>query len=118
MAASIAGCVAQLLQTGGITQQQANNVLGQQQAAAQAGVPNPAQVALANARQALTRQKYLAALQAQVIGLGRFVEKMPECPGDGSYVTGGDAIPPIGTLYFNCTLAAANKHEPVGADDW
>ena len=60
----------------------------------------------------------VAGLQGQVIGLGRFVEKMPECPGDGSYVTGGDAIPPIGTLYFNCTLAAANKHEPVGADDW
>jgi type II secretory pathway pseudopilin PulG len=60
----------------------------------------------------------VAGLQTQVIGLGRFVESMPECPGDGSYASGGDVIPNIGTLYFNCTLAASENHEPLSADDW
>lgn len=60
----------------------------------------------------------VAGLQSQVIGLGRFVEVMPECPGDGSYVSGGDVIPEIGTLYFNCTLSASGSHEPMNADDW
>jgi hypothetical protein len=60
----------------------------------------------------------VAGLQAQIIGLGRFVEKMPECPGDGTYGPGGDVIPNIGTLYFNCTLAAADSHEPADTADW
>ncbi len=57
-------------------------------------------------------------LQNQVIGLGRFVEKMPECPGDGTYASGGDLIPNIGTLYLNCTLAATDLHEPADTADW
>jgi type II secretory pathway pseudopilin PulG len=57
-------------------------------------------------------------LEGQVIGLGRFVEAMPECPGDGVYTSGGDVIPNIGALYFNCSLAATQEHEPMGAEDW
>jgi type II secretory pathway pseudopilin PulG len=60
----------------------------------------------------------VAGLQNEVIGLGRFVEVMPECPGDGNYVSGGDVIPDIGTLYFNCTLSASGAHEPLNADEW
>jgi type II secretory pathway pseudopilin PulG len=60
----------------------------------------------------------VAGLQNQVIGLGRFVEKMPECPGDGTYATGGDVIPNIGFLYLNCTLAASDLHQPANPDDW
>jgi hypothetical protein len=60
----------------------------------------------------------VAGLQSQVIGLGRFVEAMPECPGNGNYISGGDVIPSIGTLYFNCTLSASGSHEPMSADDW
>jgi type II secretory pathway pseudopilin PulG len=60
----------------------------------------------------------VAGLQAQVIGMGRFVETMPECPGDGAYVSGGDVIPNIGTLYFNCSLSGSDRHEPLNADDW
>ena len=68
MAASVAACVNRLLVAGVINRAQAQTLLNQQQAAVQAGVPNPAQTVITNARQALTRQKYLAALQAQVIG--------------------------------------------------
>lgn len=57
-------------------------------------------------------------LQSQVIGLGRFVEVMPQCPGDGSYTSGGDVIPTLGNLYFNCSLSASGEHEPVNAEDW
>lgn len=57
-------------------------------------------------------------LESQIIGLGRFVEAMPECPGDGSYSSGGDVIPNIGNLYFNCSLSSTNEHEPLNADDW
>jgi len=60
----------------------------------------------------------VAGLQSQVIGLGRFVEVMPECPGSGSYSSGGDVIPNIGTLYFNCSLAGSGEHEPLSAEDW
>jgi len=65
MAVTIAGCIDQLLRTGGIDERQAENILNQQRAAQ--GLPNPAQTALDNARALLSRQKYLAALQAQVI---------------------------------------------------
>ena len=60
----------------------------------------------------------VAGLESQVIGLGRFVEAMPECPGDGSYTSGGDVIPSIGTLYFNCSLSASGEHEPLSPEDW
>jgi hypothetical protein len=57
-------------------------------------------------------------LQAQVIGLGRYVEAMPECPGDGSYSTSGDLIPDIGDLYLECSLSSSGNHEPLNAEDW
>lgn len=57
-------------------------------------------------------------LEGQVIGLGRFVEKVPECPGGGTYTTLGDQVPTIGTLYATCSLASADKHEPVQYTDW
>ncbi|WP_193210788.1 type II secretion system protein [Luteolibacter marinus] len=60
----------------------------------------------------------VAGLQNQVIGLGRFVEAMPICPGDGVYSSGGDVIPDIGSLYFNCSLSATGEHEPLNVDDW
>ena len=57
-------------------------------------------------------------LQSQIIGLGRFVEKMPACPSNGSYTTGGDVIPDIGSLYFTCSLATVNDHEPKDYSQW
>lgn len=60
----------------------------------------------------------VAGLQSEVIGLGRFVEAMPACPGFGSYATTGDLIPPLGSLYVECSLSASGAHEPVNAEDW
>lgn len=61
-------------------------------------------------------------LQAQVFGLGRFVETVPTCPGDGIYsfgqTYGTDTIPPLGELYLQCSLAATNQHEPPVHTDW
>ncbi len=61
-------------------------------------------------------------LQTQVIGLGRFVESTPECPGDGTYtfgaVFGNNTIPPHGTLYMECSLNVSEEHQPVEFSDW
>ena len=61
----------------------------------------------------------VAGLQGKVIALGSFVEVSPECPANGTYTSGGDVIPEIGTLYFNCSLSGtAGEHEPMNAEDW
>jgi len=57
-------------------------------------------------------------LQAEVIGFGRFVEVMPACPAQGAYTTTGDVIPPLGSLYLECSLSASGSHEPLNAEDW
>ena len=61
-------------------------------------------------------------LQNQVIGLGRFIESTPTCPGGGTYafgqVHGGDTIPPMGELYMNCTLETTEQHIPASYSDW
>jgi type II secretory pathway pseudopilin PulG len=57
-------------------------------------------------------------LQAEVIGLGRFVEVMPECPARGTYSTTGDVIPALGSLYLECSISGATAHEPLNAEDW
>lgn len=57
-------------------------------------------------------------LQNEVIGLGRFVENMPECPAHGSYSSTGDLIPQLGTLYLECSLSASGNHEPMNVEDW
>jgi hypothetical protein len=60
----------------------------------------------------------VAGLENQVIGTGRFVERPPRCPSDGVYASGGDVIPAMGSLYFNCSLAGTGEHEPSSFDDW
>ena len=61
-------------------------------------------------------------LQNQVIGLGRFVESTPVCPGGGTYtfgqLYGNDTIPPIGTIYLECSLTVSDQHVPDNATDW
>jgi len=61
-------------------------------------------------------------LQSQVIGLGRFVEATPICPGNGTYTYGAtygnDTIPPLGELYLQCNLAGSGHHEPEPHGDW
>lgn len=60
-------------------------------------------------------------LEARVIGLGKFVEKTPICPGSGTYTYGEtfgpDTIPPIGELYLSCSLAGSG-HVPAEHSDW
>ena len=61
-------------------------------------------------------------LQSQVIGLGRFVESTPYCPAGGSYsygqAYGVDTIPPVGTLYMECSLSVSERHTPSVTPDW
>lgn len=57
-------------------------------------------------------------LESRVIGLGRYIEKMPDCPGSGTYTTAGDLIPDIGELYLECTLATDLAHMPDRVEDW
>jgi hypothetical protein len=61
-------------------------------------------------------------LQSQIIGLGRFVEAPPRCPGSGSYTFGQtfgvDTIPPLGDLYMRCSLSVSHDHEPTDYLGW
>ncbi len=61
-------------------------------------------------------------LQSQVIGLGRFVEAAPICPGNGTYsygeTYGNNTIPPMGELYMKCTLSVSQEHIPMVTPDW
>ncbi len=61
-------------------------------------------------------------LQSQVIGMGRFIETTPKCPGNGTYnfgpIYGNETIPPIGELYMQCTLAPSQDHVPQTQYDW
>ncbi len=61
-------------------------------------------------------------LRNQVIGLGRFVEVTPRCPGNGTYSFGTtfgiDTIPPVGEVYMDCSNALTLEHEPENPSDW
>ena len=61
-------------------------------------------------------------LLSQVIGLGCFVESAPFCPAGGTYsygqAYGVDTIPPVGTLYMECSLAVSERHIPTVTPDW
>ena len=61
-------------------------------------------------------------LKNQVIGLGRFVETTPACPGGGTYTYGqsygSNTIPPMGSLYMECSLANSEQHVPNITSDW
>ena len=61
-------------------------------------------------------------LQNEVIGLGRFVETTPACPAGGNYAYGqtygADTIPPVGTLYLECSLSMSQDHLPPNSSDW
>lgn len=61
-------------------------------------------------------------LKNQIIGLGRFVETTPTCPGNGAYTfgqtSGSDTIPPMGELYLQCSLAITHQHVPTDYADW
>jgi hypothetical protein len=61
-------------------------------------------------------------LKNSIIGIGRFVEELPICPGGGDYTLGGiygpDTIPPMGVLYMDCSLRATEQHAPLTTVDW
>lgn len=61
-------------------------------------------------------------LPDQLIGPGRYLATYPECPAMGTYtfgaIHGRDVVPPLGTIYMSCSLAASNDHEPRIYDDW
>jgi len=58
-------------------------------------------------------------LEAQVIGPGRFVELLPDCPGGGGYtIASPEQVPSLGVLYMTCDLAPSEDHEPADHTDW
>lgn len=61
-------------------------------------------------------------LQSLVIGPGRFLENAPVCPGAGTYTygqtSGVDTVPPLGSLYMECSLAGDQQHVPAVTPDW
>jgi len=62
------------------------------------------------------------ALRERLIGGGNYLEKAPICPGGGTYIYGEDfgtdTIPPVGSLYMNCSLAESHNHAPTNHDGW
>jgi hypothetical protein len=61
----------------------------------------------------------VSGLKDQVIGLGRFVESTPTCPGGGNYdFDQQDTIPAMGTLYMECDLSVSDQHVPNVTPDW
>lgn len=61
-------------------------------------------------------------LKNQIIGLGRFVEANPTCPGGGNYsfgqTYGADTIPQIGSLYMECSFSTSDEHVPTNTSEW
>lgn len=61
-------------------------------------------------------------LKNQVIGLGRYVETTPTCPSNGTYTFGQtygpNTIPPIGSLYMECSLSSSAQHVPIDYSSW
>ena len=53
-----------------------------------------------------------------LIGPGKFVNRLPYCPGNGLYILGGDQIPERGFLYMTCTVALADEHVPTNFGSW
>ena len=66
----------------------------------------------------LTAGDSVTGLETEVIGSGRFFEALPDCPGGGNYTLGGNQLPPVGTLYMNCSLSASELHEPPNPGSW
>lgn len=61
-------------------------------------------------------------LLGQIIGYGKFVEITPRCNTNGIYFFGSDfgadTIPPVGSLYMQCSLATSTNHKPLEHSDW
>lgn len=64
----------------------------------------------------------LTDLQSELIGYGKYVSTTPICPAAGTYTFGqehgADVVPPIGTLYMQCSLADSRDHEPSEYSEW
>ncbi len=63
----------------------------------------------------------VAELKSKIIGFGKFVEEIPECPAGGVYTYGQefgeDTIPPVGEVYLKCSLAEEG-HELADQASW
>lgn len=57
-------------------------------------------------------------LQDEIIGPAKFVETPPRCPSTGTYSYGGNVIPPLGSLYMDCSLAGPAGHVPDSYNNW
>lgn len=57
-------------------------------------------------------------LPKELFGSGRFLERVPYCPGGGTYTFNGDEIPLVGSFYMSCSLADSDRHEPASHSEW
>ena len=53
-----------------------------------------------------------------IIGSGKFVEKNPTCPGQGTYTINVGTVPGIGTLAMTCSLSTSEEHVPSDISAW
>ncbi len=56
--------------------------------------------------------------KSEIIGPGKFVESVPQCPGTGQYAFMDDSLPLSGALYVSCSLSGSEKHVPSDHGDW
>ena len=56
--------------------------------------------------------------KSEIIGPGKFVESVPQCPGTGQYAFMDDSLPLSGALYASCSLSGSEKHVPSQHGDW
>jgi hypothetical protein len=55
---------------------------------------------------------------SDIVGPGKFIEKMPTCPLDGSPYIWSKTIPKVGELAAKCPHAHDGGHVPQSHDDW
>ena len=60
----------------------------------------------------------VANARSEIIGPGKFVESVPQCPGTGTYSFLDDSLPLSGALYASCSLSGSEKHVPSDYGDW
>ena len=55
---------------------------------------------------------------SDVIGPGKFLDSEPLCPAFRTRYNWVSAVPPLGSVYMTCPLAAGARHHPTDTTGW
>ena len=55
---------------------------------------------------------------SEICGPGRLLETEPTCPTSGNRYIWAGTVPPLGTLFATCPLAAGADHHPTDLTGW